>query len=257
MERKVLGRGLSALIPGAKADAGQAVGKGLAEIPLVDIHANKYQPRKSFDDGALEELAASIKEKGILQPVVVRRAGADKYELIAGERRLRAAKRAGLAAIPAVIKDVSDLESLELALIENIQRRDLNPIEEAQSYASLVNEFGLTQEDLAKRVGRERSTVANTLRLLKLPNEIQKDLASGALSMGHARALLALTDGGSQMQVRAEIIGKALSVRAAEALVAKWRPKKKSTAKSEAPKVDVEMKRATEDLKRRLGAKVQ
>ena len=245
------------MIPGAKAEAGTTGGKGLAEIPVVDVLPNKYQPRKEFDSAALDELAASIKEKGVLQPVVVRRAGADKYELIAGERRLRAAKKAGVATIPAVIKDVSDLESLEMALIENIQRRDLNPIEEAQSYASLVNEFGLTQEDLARRVGRERSTVANTLRLLKLPDAIQKDLASGVLSMGHARALLALSDGGSQMQVRAEVIGKALSVRATEALVARWRPKKKSTARAEAPKVDVEMKRATEDLKRRLGAKVQ
>ena len=258
--RKALGRGLGALIPGAGA-ATPAVpsvsGKGLAELPVADILANKYQPRKEFDEEALAELAASIQEKGILQPVVVRKAG-EKYELIAGERRLRAAKKAGLSTIPAVIKDVSDLESLELALIENIQRRDLNPIEEAQSYQSLVSEFGLTQEDLAKRVGRERSTVANMLRLLRLPDAIQKDLADGTLTMGHARALLALTESAAQMQVRAEIIAKQLSVRAAEALIARWRPiagKKKQTA-PEPPKVDIEMKRMTEELKRRLGTKV-
>ena len=255
-ERKALGRGLGALIPGATPKESSEK-RGLAELPVADILANKYQPRKDFDEAALEELAASIKEKGILQPVVVRRAGDSKYERIAGERRLRAAKRAGLTAIPAVIKDVSDLESLELALIENIQRRDLNPIEEAESYASLVGEFNLTQEDLARRVGRERSTVANMLRLLKLPDEIQRDLAEGRLAMGHARALLSLPDAASMMQVRAEVIGKALSVRATEALVAGWKPttpKKKAAAAP--PKQDVEMKRAAEDLKRRIGAKV-
>lgn len=255
-ERKALGRGLGALIPGAAPKEADKP-KGLAEIPVADILANKYQPRKDFDEAALAELAASIREKGVLQPVVVRRAGDAKYELIAGERRLRAAKRAGLVAVPAVVKDVSDLESLELALIENIQRRDLNPIEEAHSYAALVGEFGLTQEDLARRVGRERSTVANMLRLLKLPAEIQRDLAEGKLAMGHARALLALADAASQMQVRAEVIAKALSVRATEALVAGWKPAApRKRGRAEPPKADVEMKRAAEDLKRRLGAKV-
>ena len=256
-ERKALGRGLGALIPGATPKESGDRAKGLAEIAIAEIVANKYQPRKDFDEAALAELAASIKEKGILQPIVVRRSGENKYELIAGERRLRAAKKAGLALIPAVIKDVSDLESLELALIENIQRRDLNPIEEAQSYASLVGEFGLTQEDLARRVGRERSTVANMLRLLKLPGEIQRDLAEGKLAMGHARALLALADTASQMQVRAEVIGKALSVRATEALVAGWKPAKPAKKAAPAPpKQDVEMKKAADDLKRRIGAKV-
>ena len=256
-ERKALGRGLGALIPGAAPKEVDKARSGLAEIPVGDILANKYQPRKDFDEAAIAELAASIKEKGILQPVVVRRSGESKYELIAGERRLRAAKRAGLSVVPAVIKDVSDLESLELALIENIQRRDLNPIEEAHSYASLVGEFGLTQEDLARRVGRERSTVANMLRLLKLPPEIQRDLAEGRLAMGHARALLALPDHASQMQVRAEVIGKALSVRATEALVAGWKPTRPvKKAAAEPPKQDVEMRKAAEDLKRRIGAKV-
>lgn len=256
-ERKTLGRGLGALIPGATPKEADRSRSGLAEIPVGDILANKYQPRKEFDEAAIAELAASIKEKGILQPIVVRRAGEGKYELIAGERRLRAAKKAGLSAVPAVIKDVSDLESLELALIENIQRRDLNPIEEAHSYASLVGEFGLTQDDLARRVGRERSTVANMLRLLKLPAEIQRDLAEGRFAMGHARALLALPDHASQMQVRAEVIGKALSVRATEALVAGWKPTRPvKKAAAEPPKQDVEMRKAAEDLKRRIGAKV-
>ena len=257
--RKALGRGLGALIPGAASPSVSAVqARGLSELAIADIQANKYQPRKVFDEEGLEELAASIKEKGILQPVVVRKAGADKYELIAGERRLRAAKKAGLSTIPALVKDVSDLESLELALIENIQRRDLNPIEEAQSYSSLVNEFKLTQEDLARRVGRERSTVANMLRLLKLPDAIQKDLAGGVLSMGHARALLALSDHAAQMQVRAEVIAKQLSVRATEALVGRWKPlagAKKPTPAAK-PTIDVEMKKAADDLKRKLGAKV-
>jgi ParB family chromosome partitioning protein len=256
--RKALGRGLGALIPGAAKQQSEAPARtGLAEVPVGSIHANKYQPRKDFDDEALKELADSIHEKGILQPLVVRKAG-EGYELIAGERRWRAARLAGLAAVPVVIKDVSDLESLEIALIENIQRRDLNPIEEAQSYSSLVTEFGLTQEDLARRVGRERSTVANMLRLLKLPDAIQKDLAAGHLAMGHARALLALTEHAAQMQVRAEVIAKQLSVRATEALVASWRPiagkKKKDVAP--APKADLEMKKAADDLKRRLGTRV-
>lgn len=255
--RKALGRGLGALIPGAGTPAVSAVqARGLSELAIADIQANKYQPRKIFDEEALEELTASIREKGILQPVVVRKAGADKYELIAGERRLRAAKKAGLTTIPALVKDVSDLESLELALIENIQRRDLNPIEEAQSYSSLVNEFKLTQEDLAKRVGRERSTVANMLRLLKLPDAIQKDVAGGVLSMGHARALLALSEHAAQMQVRAEIIAKQLSVRATEALVGRWKPLAGKKPEKAKPAVDIEMKKATDDLKRKLGAKV-
>lgn len=256
--RKALGRGLGALIPGAATPAvSAAAARGIHELNVADIQANKYQPRKIFDEEGLEELAGSIREKGVLQPIVVRKAGADKYELIAGERRLRAAKKAGLAVIPALVKDVSDLESLELALIENIQRRDLNPIEEAQSYAALVNEFKLTQDDLARRVGRERSTVANMMRLLKLPDAIQKDLAGGVLSMGHARALLALADSAAQMQVRAEVIARQLSVRATEALVARWRPiAGKKPEKPSKPAVDVEMKRAGEDLKKKLGAKV-
>jgi len=256
--RKALGRGLGALIPGAAAPvASAAQARGIHELNVADIQANKYQPRKVFDEEGLEELANSIKEKGVLQPIVVRKAGDDKFELIAGERRLRAAKKAGLAVIPALIKDVSDLESLEIALIENIQRRDLNPIEEAQSYAALVNEFRLTQDDLARRVGRERSTVANMLRLLKLPDAIQKDLAGGVLSMGHARALLALGDHAAQMQVRAEVIAKQLSVRATEALVGRWKPIAGAKKPEKASKpVDVEMKKASEDLKRKLGAKV-
>ncbi len=260
--RKVLGRGLGALIPSKEGaappgSASPPPANGLVELPIDDVLANKYQPRKSFDDEALNELADSIREKGVLQPIVVRKAGAEKYELIAGERRLRAARQAGLSTIPALVKDVSDLESLELALIENIQRRDLNPIEEAQSYSSLVNEFGLTQEDLARRVGRERSTVTNMLRLLKLSDPIQKDLAANVLTMGHARALLALTDAAAQMQVRAEIVSKGLSVRATEALVARWRPAPTNAKKkAPAPTLDVEMKSASENLQRKLGAKV-
>lgn len=212
MGRQALGRGLEALIPPEKP------GPRAVEIPLTEIHPNPLQPRRRFDDNKLEDLAASIRGHGVLAPVIVRQSQ-DGYELIAGERRVRAAGRAGLERIPAVIRDASNAEMLEVALIENLQREDLNPVEEAEVYRRLVEEFGLTQEEVATRVGRDRASVANTLRLLKLPTRIQEDLIEGTLSAGHGRALLGLEGRVYQLKARESIIRRSLSVRATELLV--------------------------------------
>ncbi len=212
MGRQALGRGLQALIPPAREE------RGTVEIPLAEILPSPFQPRKRFDDQKLDELTASIRAHGILSPVIVRQTSGG-YELVAGERRLRAAKRAGLERIPAVVREVSNAEMLELALIENLQREDLNPIEEAEVYRRLIEEFYLTQEELAQRVGRDRTSITNAVRLLKLPPEIRQDLIEGALSAGHARALLALEKQPLQLRVRQEVIRRKLSVRQTELLV--------------------------------------
>jgi len=184
MNKRGLGRGLGALLSSTPVE-----GEHLLEIPLEDVDPNPNQPRKAFDPAAISALAASLRNSGMIQPVVVRRAGT-RYELIAGERRWRAAKEAGLEKIPAVLREVTDAESLELALVENLLREDLNPIEEAEAYQRLLAEFAWTQEQLAARVAKDRSTIANALRLLRLPAVIQQDLRDGRLTMGHARALL-------------------------------------------------------------------
>jgi ParB family chromosome partitioning protein len=189
--------------------------ESLIDVPIDRIEANPNQPRKSFDSSSLAELTASIKASGIIQPVVVRRQG-DRFQLIVGERRWRAARQAGLERIPAIVREVSDAESLELALVENLLREDLNPIEEAEAYQRLLAQFGWTQEALAQRIGRDRSSVANSLRLLKLPPSIQEDLRAGRLTMGHARALLALTSVADQLKLRDEILAHSWSVRATE-----------------------------------------
>lgn len=212
MGRQALGRGLEALIPPEKP------GPRAVEIPLTEIRPSPLQPRRRFDDNKLEDLAASIRGHGVLSPVIVRQSQ-DGYELIAGERRVRAAQRAGLERIPAVVRDASNAEMLEVALIENLQREDLNPVEEAEVYRRLVEEFGLTQEEVATRVGRDRASVANTLRLLKLPTRIQEDLIEGTLSAGHGRALLGLEGRVHQLKARESIIRRSLSVRATELLV--------------------------------------
>lgn len=214
MARKALGRGLDALIPGRARDAQS--GPRLAEIAIEQIRPNPRQPRDHFDEAALDAIASSLTKHGMLQPVVLREIG-DGYELIAGERRWRAAQRAGLAKIPAVIRDATPRESLELAIIENVQREDLNAIEEAQAYRLLVDEMSLTQEQVAERVGRDRSTVANYLRLLKLPAAVQKLIVVGALSMGHARALLGVEDAGALRRLAEEVVARGLSVRQTEA----------------------------------------
>ena len=214
-----LGRGLTALLgpPPEAAAPGHdgASTAGVEEIPIEAIAPNPQQPRKDFDINILNDLAASLKRSGVLQPVVVRRHGPG-FQLVVGERRWRAAKIAGLATVPAVIREVSDAESLELALIENLMREDLNPIEEAEAYRRLLAEFGWTQEELATRVGKDRSSVANCLRLLRLPGIIQDDLRAGRLTMGHARALLSLEREADQLRLREQILAHSWSVRDTE-----------------------------------------
>jgi ParB family transcriptional regulator, chromosome partitioning protein len=211
-----LGRGLGALLSSTP-DEQHASGdhEALTEIPIDQISVNPNQPRKIFDSDALQELSASIKASGVIQPVVVRRVNGS-YQLIAGERRWRAARQAGLERIPAVVRDATDVESLEIALVENLLREDLNPMEEAEAYHKLLAQFGWTQEELAQRVGRDRSSIANALRLLRLPDSIQADLRSGRLTMGHALAVLSLTSEADQLRLREEILTHSWSVRATE-----------------------------------------
>ncbi len=212
-----LGKGLDALLPSGSSD-----GREYFLCPIDFIEANPEQPRKDINDTALAQLSASILEKGVLLPLVVCAHGAEgRYQIIAGERRWRAAKMAGLDEVPVLVKDVSPLDRLELALIENIQRQDLNPLEEAEAYLRLVKEFNLTQEEVAKRVGKERSTVANALRINQLPDYAKEDLVRGVLSMGHARVLLSVSDETAMREVRNEIVEQGLSVRQAEALAQK------------------------------------
>jgi len=194
------------------------------EIPIDSIAPNPKQPRKDFEASTLNDLASSLRETGMLQPVVVRRMG-QGYQLIVGERRWRAAKLAGLSQVPAVIREATDAQTLELALIENLLREDLNPMEEAQAYQRLLTEFGWTQEELAQRVGRDRSTIANCLRLLKLPELVQADLRTGKLTMGHARALLSLVSEDEQLKLRDQILAHSWSVRATEEGVVRKRSK--------------------------------
>lgn len=219
-----LGKGLDALLPSGGSD-----GREYFLCPIDFIEANPDQPRKDINDTALAQLSASILEKGVLLPLVVCEHGAEgRYQIIAGERRWRAAKMAGLDEVPVLVKDVTPLDRLELALIENIQRQDLNPLEEAEAYLRLVKEFHLTQEEVAKRVGKERSTVANALRINQLPDFAKEDLVRGVLSMGHARVLLSVGDEASMREVRDEIVEQGLTVRQAEALA--QRQKKKMAA---------------------------
>src|SRR5947209_5703878 len=202
MTRKALGKGLGALISD---QARMSDGDILIEIGIEQIKPNKFQPRTSFDSTALDELAASIRSNGIIQPLVVRRAGLD-FELIAGERRWRAAQRASLLRVPAIVRDIPDNRLLELALIENIQRQELNPIEEAKAYRQLIEDLQITQDEVAERVGKERSSVTNYLRLLRLPEEVQRLVEQGKLSMGHARALLAIASKEDQVRLGSQII---------------------------------------------------
>jgi ParB family chromosome partitioning protein len=219
-KRGGLGRGLSALIPGAP-EAGEAP-SGLLEVPVNAVAPNPKQPRTRFDDETLAELAASIREVGILQPIVVRRAGDGAYELVAGERRLRAARLAGLATVPVVLRDSDDSELLREALIENIHREDLGPIELAEAFRELLEELGLTQEELADRVGVSRSHIANTIRLLSLPIEVQQLLADEKLTAGHARALLALGDAEAMTTLALRVVAEDLSVRQTEEVVRRF-----------------------------------
>jgi ParB family chromosome partitioning protein len=249
-KRPALGRGLSALIPDAPAP--QAAERAL-DVDIDLLQPNKFQPRTHMDDGRIEELARSIRSNGVIQPIVVRKAE-NGYEIVAGERRWRASQRAGLLKVPVVVRDIPDDRLLAAALIENIQREDLNPIEEAHAYRRLGDEFGLTQEQIAESVGKDRSSVANYVRLLRLPPEVRDHVGGRALSMGHARALLSLPDAESQLRVGREIVQKGLSVRDTEALVK--RAVSPAPDKPEVPK-DVHTRAAEDRLRFALGTRVR
>lgn len=252
--RPALGKGLSALIPDAPEPR-----QGAIEVDIDLIAPNEKQPRVQMDDAKLDELARSIKENGVIQPILVQRMGG-LYRIIAGERRWRAAQRAGLLKVPVVVRDMpldSGQQLLQLALIENIQRENLNPVDEAAAYQRLADEFGLTHDQIAAAVGKDRSSVANYVRLLKLADEVRADLASGALAMGHARALLALSDPALQRQASREVISRSLSVRDTEALVKRLAsPPAERAPKAEAVK-DVHTRAAEDRLRFALGTKVR
>lgn len=264
MENKALGKGLSALITKKTSE-----GTPSKEIPSLEINSsgnvayvktisilnNRFQPRQSFDESKLEELIASIKEKGVLQPILVRK-HEDGYEVVAGERRLKAAKALGLEKVPVIIKNVTDREALVLALVENIQREELNAIEEALGFKRLMEEFQFTQEAIAEAVGKDRSTVTNLLRLLRLPEEIQKYVADAKLSMGHARALLSLEDNAIQKKMARVIIDRGLSVRQVEDLVKKAHQGRNIVQAVAAKPKDRDIEILEEELRKILGTKV-
>lgn len=256
MSRKALGRGLSALI-GDETKPKESNERFL-ELDIDLIKSNPNQPRKSFPETELDELAQSIKANGIVQPIVVRKKG-KKYQIVAGERRWRAAQKAELDKIPSVIREVSDDKLLEIALIENIQRQELNPIEEAKAYQKLIKDVGLTQEMVANQVGKNRSFVANYLRLLKLPKEVLRFVEENKLSVGHARALIMLEEKDSQIELAKNIIGMSLSVRDTEKAVKRiTQGKSKSVVKTKIkPKKDANVKNAEKKLRRHLGTQVK
>jgi len=247
-KRPALGRGLSALIPDSPVSSPDRA----LELDTDLLRPNKFQPRTQMDDERIENLARSIRANGIIQPIVVRRVDRD-YEIVAGERRWRAAQRAGLLKVPVVVRDIPEDQLLAVALIENIQREDLNPIEEAQAYRRLADDFHLTQEQIADAVGKDRSSIANYVRLLRLPQEVRTNLASGALSMGHARALLGIGDESIQLRLARDIVSGALSVRETEALIRK--AQQPSAPKPEAVK-DVHTRAAEDRLRLSLGTRV-
>jgi len=255
--RPALGKGLSALIP----DVPEPVRAGALEVDIDLLSPNDYQPRQGMDATKLDELTQSVKANGIIQPILVRRDG-EAYRIIAGERRWRAAQRAGLHRVPVVVRDVSPVDQnvLELALIENLQRENLNPIDEAQAYQRLAEEFSLTQDQIAAAVGKDRSSVANFMRLLRLPEEVRGDLAAGALSTGHARALLALPDAAAQRHAAREVIAKGLSVRETEGLIKKLVAQaggRQASSRSADPSKDVHTRAAEDRLRFALGTKVR
>ena len=224
-------------------------------LGIEEIRPDRSQPRRHFDEAHIEELAESIRSKGVLLPLIVRR-DSEGYVLVAGERRWRAAQKAGLRELPVMVREVTGKEAFEIALIENIQREDLNPIEEAGAYRRLIEEHGLTQEELAARVGKDRSTVANALRLLRLPEPIQRAVVSGELSMGHARALLAIHDEGDLRKAAEKVIAEALSVRAVESLVQRLKSKRQPQRRRDGDG-GAQLRHLVEKLQRKLSVKVQ
>jgi len=259
MARKALGRGLEALLPQAAPkpsapkhnDEAPPVG-AVVEVDIDRVRPNPRQPREHFKESALDSMAASLRERGMLQPLVVRQQG-DDFQIIAGERRWRAAQRAGWHRVPVIVREATTLESLELALIENVQREDLNALEEARAYEFLASEAGLTQEQVAERVGRERSTVANYIRLLSLPERVQELLVDGGLGMGHARAILGLSGAAAQTRLAEEVASKGLSVRQTESRVRRARSSQSGTTRAEDPDTVA----AQDRLARALGAPVK
>lgn len=259
VKRRSLGRGLSALIPkGTSLDT-----PAERQVPISEIRPNPRQPRRYFNEAKIAELSESIRNQGILQPLVVRKIP-QGYELILGERRFRAAQRAQLERVPVIVKEVSDAESLEMALVENIQREELTPIEEALAYRQLIEEFHLTQEQVAQRVGKSRPVVTNLLRVLNLPEEIKENVDKGTLTVGHARALLALNMPEQQLEMARRIMADGLSVRATETLVSQSNIIEEPSVESSTPekptviqRTDVYLKAVEEDLTRTLGTKVR
>ncbi|MFC1621444.1 ParB/RepB/Spo0J family partition protein [Candidatus Omnitrophota bacterium] len=256
MEKRGLGRGLEALISGTtstqKSNILSGQSQGIINLPIEKIKANKYQPRADFDKQALEDLANSIKEKGFIQPVLVRDADGG-YELVAGERRFRAAQKLSLKEIPAIVKDISDLDSLELSIIENVQREDLNPIDQARAYKRLLNEFNMTQEKISDTIGKDRTTVANILRLLKLPQKIQDYVSRGTVSVGHARAMLSLSTENEQNRLCTKVMKNGLSVRDTE----RYAKKMSTHSKKQVSEKDPNLLSLEEELRDILGTKVR
>lgn len=255
--KPALGKGLSALIPEKGKGSGQdkAKANGILALNIHNITPNEYQPRRMFGDNALNELVSSIKEKGVIQPIIVRKTANNSYQIIAGERRWRASQLAGLSSIPAIVKEAAPAESLELALIENIQREDLNPLETAEAFQRLIHDFQLTHDDLSRKVGKDRATVSNYLRILKLSSEIKKGIAEGALSIGHAKALLQVENQRQQLLIAKKITTDGLSVREAEKLCKKGAGGS-SRIKKEKPK-DPQIASLEEKLMHSLGTKVR
>ena len=248
MKKVILGRGLDALIPTERE------GYGYMLLGIEEMRPNVFQPRKDFDEEGIEELATSIQEKGIIQPLIVRKTE-NGYEIIAGERRWRAAQKVGLTKVPVIIKDVSDREVLELALVENLQREDLNPIEEATAYEQLIEDFGLTHEEISKRIGKERSTITNQLRLLKLPDEVKQSLIRGEITSGHARAILSLQSYSKSKEVLESIKREKLSVRKTEKLVQRLSEEREQIVKLH--DIDPYIDHLTDELKKTLGTQVK
>ncbi|MBI5477872.1 MAG: ParB/RepB/Spo0J family partition protein [Deltaproteobacteria bacterium] len=260
--RRALGRGLAALIPGAAAPPPPPVaglGRDYFLCPIEDVARAPAQPRQTFDEGSLGELAASIREQGVIQPLIVRQRDGGGYLIIAGERRWRAAQRAGLRQIPVIVKEATPAQSFELALVENLQRDDLNPIEEAEAYRRLSEEFGYTQEQLAQRVGKERSSVTNSLRLLKLPEAVRGMCASGQLSMGHARALLGGESEAAILRLARAVVARGLSVRQTEEAVRRQRAGdgRRKAKGGKGPEPSASVRDLESRLRRALGTRVK
>jgi ParB family chromosome partitioning protein len=253
IKRMALGKGLGALLP----ELGEGEAKTLLYCGIEEIIPNRSQPRKHFDESKLKELADSVKEKGILEPLIVRRID-QGYELIVGERRWRAAQKAGLKEVPVLVKEIEGREALELSLIENLQREDLNPLEEAEAFRRLTEEFGINQAELGARLGKDRTTIVNALRLLKLPSEVKDQLLHNRITSGHARAILSLGNKEKQKELCRLIIQKGLSVREAEALAKRWseKPKKPAAIAKKKDELESQLTNLQDSLRQHLGTKV-